>query len=33
MSKMIVEKRLKGKISARNTRSGAAFWIELPIMA
>ncbi|WP_457597406.1 FIST N-terminal domain-containing protein [Hydrogenimonas sp.] len=33
MSKMIVEKRLKGKISARNTRHGAAFWIELPIMA
>ena len=32
MSKMIVEKRLKGKISARNTRSGAAFWIEMPIM-
>ncbi len=33
MSKMIIEKRLHGKISARNTRSGAAFWIELPIMA
>ena len=31
MSKMIVESRLHGKISARNTRSGAAFWIELPI--
>ena len=33
MSKMIVEKRLKGRISARNTRHGAAFWIELPVMA
>ena len=33
MSKMIVEKRLGGKISARNTRHGAAFWIELPIKA
>jgi len=33
MSKMIVEKRLRGKISARNTRHGAAFWIELPVMA
>ncbi|BDY13787.1 FIST N-terminal domain-containing protein [Hydrogenimonas cancrithermarum] len=33
MSKMIVEKRLNGKISARNTRRGASFWIELPIMA
>ncbi len=33
MSKMIVEKRLHGKISARNTRSGASFWIELPLMA
>ncbi|WP_201352823.1 FIST N-terminal domain-containing protein [Hydrogenimonas urashimensis] len=33
MSKMIVEKRLGGKISARNTRSGAAFWMELPIRA
>lgn len=33
MSKMIVENRLKGKISVRNTRQGAAFWIELPIKA
>jgi signal transduction histidine kinase len=33
MSKMIVEKRLNGKISARNTSRGAMFWIELPIMA
>ncbi|WP_456448989.1 FIST N-terminal domain-containing protein [Hydrogenimonas sp.] len=33
MSKMIVEKRFGGKISARNMRSGAAFWVELPIMA
>ncbi|WP_456451797.1 FIST N-terminal domain-containing protein [Hydrogenimonas sp.] len=33
MSKMIVEKRLKGRISARNTRQGAAFWIDLPVMA
>ena len=33
MSKMIVEKRLNGKIKARNTRRGAMFWIELPIMA
>ncbi len=32
MSKMIVEKRLRGKITARNQRSGAAFLIELPIM-
>jgi signal transduction histidine kinase len=32
MSKMIVEKRLKGRISARNTRHGAAFWIDLPLM-
>jgi signal transduction histidine kinase len=33
MSKMIVEKRFNGNIIARNTRRGAAFWIELPIMA
>ncbi|WP_353662203.1 FIST N-terminal domain-containing protein [Hydrogenimonas sp. SS33] len=33
MSKMIVEKRLKGKIAARNHRSGAVFWIELPILS
>ena len=33
MSKMIVENRLKGKISVRNTRQGAAFWIELPVKA
>jgi len=33
MSKMIVEKRLNGKIKARNTSRGAMFWIELPIMA
>jgi len=31
MSKMIVEKRLGGEIHARNTRSGAAFWIDLPL--
>ncbi|BBG66200.1 histidine kinase [Hydrogenimonas sp.] len=31
MSKMIVEKRLHGKISARNTSRGASFWVELPI--
>ncbi len=30
MSKMIVEKRLSGRITARNTRRGALFWIELP---
>ncbi|MCF6200545.1 MAG: ATP-binding protein [Hydrogenimonas sp.] len=30
MSKMIVEKRLSGRISARNTSRGALFWIELP---
>ncbi len=30
MSKMIVEKRLHGKISVRNTPKGAAFLIELP---
>ncbi len=32
MSKMIVEKRLHGRISARNTSCGASFWIELPIL-
>ncbi len=32
MSKMIVEKRLHGRISARNTSRGAMFWIELPIL-
>ena len=32
MSKMIVEKRLRGKITAYNQRSGAAFLIELPIL-
>ncbi|WP_457593418.1 FIST N-terminal domain-containing protein [Hydrogenimonas sp.] len=31
MSKMIVEKRLHGRISARNTSRGASFWVELPI--
>ncbi len=33
MSKMIVENRLKGKIDVRNTRQGAAFWLELPLKA
>ncbi|NPA29362.1 MAG: GHKL domain-containing protein [Epsilonproteobacteria bacterium] len=33
MSKLIVEKRLHGEIHARNTRSGAAFWIDLPVTA
>jgi signal transduction histidine kinase len=33
MSRLIVEKRLKGEIHARNTRQGAAFWVELPINA
>ncbi len=32
MSKMIVEKRLHGRISARNTSRGASFWVELPIL-
>jgi len=32
MSKMIVEKRLHGRISARNTSRGASFWIELPVL-
>ena len=32
MSKMIVEKRLHGRISARNTSRGAMFWIELPML-
>ncbi len=31
MSKMIVEKRFNGKISARNTSRGAFFWVEIPI--
>ncbi len=32
MSKMIVEKRLSGRITARNTSRGALFWIELPVL-